>query len=138
VSKNKYIFLFSEQEYVGYWSQACNGIYSRYGTNIKVKAVLVVRQQYIAFQQGVNTACFILVTAVLGTVSAVRVCLIYTCRPRERPRSRWEDNIKMDLQEVGCEVVDWIELSQDRDRWRALVIAVLNLRGYIKCGILLY
>jgi hypothetical protein len=45
-----------------------------------------------------------------------------------RPRHRWEDNIKMDLQEVGCWGVDWIELAQDRDRWRALVNAVMNLR----------
>jgi hypothetical protein len=40
--------------------------------------------------------------------------------PLGRPRRRWEDNIKMDLQEVGCEGMDWIELAQDRDRWRAL------------------
>ena len=45
-----------------------------------------------------------------------------------RPGHRWEDNIKMDLQEVGCECMDWIELAQDRDRWRALVNAVMNLR----------
>ena len=44
--------------------------------------------------------------------------------PLGRPRRRWEDNIKMDLQEVGCWVVDWIELAQDRERWRALVNAV--------------
>ena len=44
-------------------------------------------------------------------------------RPLERPRRRWEDNIKMDLQEVGCEGMDWIELAQDWDRWRALVNA---------------
>ena len=43
-------------------------------------------------------------------------------------RHRWEDNIKMDLQEVGCGGTDWIELAQDRDRWRALVNAVLNLQ----------
>ena len=48
--------------------------------------------------------------------------------PLGRPRCRWEDNIKMDLQEVGCEGMDWIELVQDRDRWRALVNAVMNLR----------
>jgi hypothetical protein len=48
-------------------------------------------------------------------------------RPLGRPRSRWEDNIEMDLQEVGCGVMDWIELAQDRDRWRALVNVVMKL-----------
>jgi len=47
--------------------------------------------------------------------------------PLGRPRLRWEDNIKMDLQEVGCVGMDWIGLVEDRDRWRALVIAVMNL-----------
>jgi len=49
-------------------------------------------------------------------------------RPLGRPRRRWEDNSKMDLQEVGCGGVDWIRLAQDRDRLRALVNAVMNLR----------
>jgi len=49
-------------------------------------------------------------------------------RPLGRPRRRWEDNIKMHLQEVGCGSVDWIELAQDRYRWRALVNQVMNLR----------
>jgi hypothetical protein len=49
-------------------------------------------------------------------------------RPLGKPRHRWEDNIKMDLQEVGCGSMDWIGLAQDRDRWRALVNAVINLR----------
>jgi hypothetical protein len=44
-----------------------------------------------------------------------------------RPRRRWEDNIKKDLQEVGWGGIDWMELSQNRDRWRALVIAVMEL-----------
>ena len=49
-------------------------------------------------------------------------------RPLGRPGLRWEDNIKMDLQEVGCGSIDWMELAKDRDRWRALVYAVMNLR----------
>jgi len=49
-------------------------------------------------------------------------------RPLGRPRHRWEDNIEVDLQEVGCGGMEWIELSQDRDRWRALWNAVMNLR----------
>ena len=48
-------------------------------------------------------------------------------RPLGRPRHRWEDNINMELQEVECGRTDWIELAEDRDRWRALVNAVMNL-----------
>jgi len=49
-------------------------------------------------------------------------------RPLARPRRRWVDNIRTDLQEVGCGYMDWIGLAQDRDRWRTLVSAVMNLR----------
>jgi hypothetical protein len=49
-------------------------------------------------------------------------------RPLKRPRLRWADNIRMDLGEVGCGDVDWIVLAKDRNRWRALVNSVLNLR----------
>jgi len=49
-------------------------------------------------------------------------------RPLGRPSRRWEDNVKIDLQEVERGDMDWIELAQDRDRWRALVYAVMNLR----------
>ena len=58
-------------------------------------------------------------------------------RPLGRPRRRWKDNIKMDLQEVGCGGMDWIELAQERDRLRAFVNAVMNLHGLHKmCGII--
>ena len=49
-------------------------------------------------------------------------------RPLGRPRRRWKDNIKMDLQEVGGGCGDWMELAQDRERWRALVSTVMNFR----------
>jgi hypothetical protein len=50
-------------------------------------------------------------------------------RPLGRYRCSWEDNIKMDLQEVRCGGVDWMELAQDRDRWQARVTAVMNLQA---------
>jgi hypothetical protein len=49
-------------------------------------------------------------------------------RPLGRPRRRWENNIKMDLREIGWDGMDWIDLAQDRDQWRALVSTVMNLR----------
>jgi hypothetical protein len=49
-------------------------------------------------------------------------------RPLRRPRLRWEDNIKADFYEVGCGYIDWIELAQDRNRWRPFVNAVMNRR----------
>jgi hypothetical protein len=54
-------------------------------------------------------------------------------RPLGRPRRRWVDNIKMDLREIGWDGVDWIDMAQDRNQWRALVNMVLNLRVSIKC-----
>jgi hypothetical protein len=55
-------------------------------------------------------------------------------RPLGRPRRRWVDNIKMVLQEVGRDCGDWMELAQDRERWRALASTVRNLWVSIKCG----
>jgi hypothetical protein len=49
-------------------------------------------------------------------------------RPLGRPRRRWVDNIKMDLREIRSDAVDWIDMAQDRDQWRALVNTVFNLR----------
>ena len=49
-------------------------------------------------------------------------------RPLGRPRHKWEDNIKMDFQEVQCGGMDWVELAQDRDSWRALMNAAMNFR----------
>jgi len=56
---------------------------------------------------------------------------------RERLRRRWEDDIKLDLQEVGCGCMDWINLAQDRDRWQAFVNEVMNLRVPQNAGNLL-
>jgi len=55
--------------------------------------------------------------------------------PLERPRHRWEDNIKMDLQELGCGDIEWIDLALDRDRWQALVNAVMNFGFHKMWGI---
>jgi len=55
-------------------------------------------------------------------------------RPLGRPRRKWEDNIKVDLQEVGGGFGYWLELAQDRDRWRALVSIMMNFRVPKKCG----
>jgi hypothetical protein len=68
----------------------------------------------------------------VARLGEVRGAYILVGRPEERrplgtPRHRWEDNIKMDLREIGFGDVDWIHLAQDRDRWRALVNMVMNL-----------
>ena len=60
---------------------------------------------------------------------------VYRKTPPGKPRRRWEDNIKMYLQEVGCGGMDWIELTQDRDSMQALVHAVMNLQVPYKAGI---
>jgi hypothetical protein len=56
------------------------------------------------------------------------ICEVEGRRPLGRPRRRWEDNIKMDLQQVGWGGMDWIDMARDRDRWWAVVSAVMNLR----------
>ena len=62
-----------------------------------------------------------------GDINRVLVRKTEGKRPLGRPRRRWKDNIEMDLQDVGCGGMDWIELAQDRDRWQALVNVVMNL-----------
>ena len=85
-----------------------------------------------------NSSCFIS-TLYSTYTSVLSLCvsnILHHCslgkpegkRPLGRPRHRWEANIKMDLQEVGRGCGDWMELAQDRDRWRALVSTVMNFR----------
>ena len=59
---------------------------------------------------------------------SISLVIFYIKKPLGRPRRRWVDNIRMDIQEVGCGYMDWTGLAQDRDRWRTLVSAVMNLR----------
>jgi len=66
--------------------------------------------------------------ACVGESSSLYGVLVGKPETTLETRRRWEDNIKMDLQEVRCGGMDWIELAQDRDRWRSLVNAVMNLR----------
>ena len=70
------------------------------------------------------TSFHVIISFVISTLVYVYV----TSSPLGRPKRRWVDNIRMDLQEVGCGYMDWIGLAQDRDRWRTLVSAVMNLR----------
>ena len=73
----------------------------------------------------------IIIIIIIGEERGVHRVLVWKPegkRPLGRPRRRWEDNIKMDLQKVGGGCGDWMELAQDRDRWRALVSTVMNLR----------
>jgi len=79
------------------------------------------QQENLTVKTGVN--------AELGArVMSAQVRCYTWQRPLGRPRRRWEDNIKMDLLEVRCGGMDWIELAQNKDRWRTLVNAVMNLR----------
>ena len=71
--------------------------------------------------------CVIVLFCVLLCPRAYDVYFLLV-RPLGRPRRRWVNNIRLDLQEVGCGYVDWIGLAQDRDRWWALVSAAMNLR----------
>jgi hypothetical protein len=64
----------------------------------------------------------------MGNVYKLLVGVPERKRPRGRPRRRWEDNIRRDLRVIGWEGVDWIHLAQDRDKWRAVVNTVMNLR----------
>jgi hypothetical protein len=80
----------------------------------------IIRRMYFAFVGATDTHSQNMLYLLLGKPEGKR--------PLGRPRRRWVDNIRMDLQEVGCGCVDWIGLAHDRDRWRMLVSAVMNLR----------
>jgi hypothetical protein len=81
-----------------------------------------------ATARSANSLIFLRSLLLLRDVHRVLVGKSEGTRPLGRPRRRWEDNIKMDLQEVGGDCGDWMEWAQDRDRWRALVSTVMNFR----------
>jgi hypothetical protein len=93
-----------------------HGLYSSSSIVRVIKARRMRWAGHVARMGEVRGACNILVGSPEGR------------RPRGRPRRRWEDNIKIDLRKIGFGNMDWIHLAQDRDRWRALVNTVMNLR----------
>ena len=102
----------------------------------------MVKSRYVEFVQDVVSVMAAYCDAITLTTScmASTYLLLTKCvtegkRTLGRPRRRWEDDIKMDLQEMGGGCGDWMELSQDRDGWRALVSTVINLRVPKKRGI---
>jgi hypothetical protein len=97
-------------------NEELNGLYSSPSTVRVIKARMMRWAGHVAHMGEVRGAYSILVGSPEGR------------RPLGRPRRRWEDNIKMDLREIGFGDMDWIHWAQDRDRWRALVNAVMNLR----------
>jgi hypothetical protein len=97
-------------------NEELHGLYSSPSIVRVIKARKVRWARHVARMGEVRGSCNILVGRPEGR------------RPLGRPRCRWEDNIKMDLREVAFGDVDWIHWAQDRDRWRALVNTVMNLR----------
>jgi hypothetical protein len=112
------IFGHKRDEVTGGWRKLHNeelqGLYSLPSIVRVIKAGRIRWAGHVA-RMGKVRGAYILVGRPEGT------------RPLGRPRCIWEDNIKMDLREMGFGVVDWIHLAQDRDRWRALVNTVMNL-----------
>jgi len=111
-------------------NQATYKIQSNFNSQIHIKSVKGLIIQYFNYLR-ITHSWFWYVVARMGEKRGVYKVLVgkpERKKPLGWPRRRWEDNIKMDLQEVGCGGMDWIELAQDRNRWRALVTAVMNLR----------
>jgi hypothetical protein len=114
------IFGLKRDEVTGGWRKLQNeelhGLYSSPGTIGVIKARRMRRAGHVARMGEVRGAYNIVIGKPEGR------------RPLGRPRHRWEDNIKMDIREIGFGDVDWIHLAQDRDKWRALVNTVMSLR----------
>ena len=116
------IFAPKRDEVTGQWrklhNEELNGLYSSPNTSI----VRVIKSR--SMRWAVHVAC-------MGEKRGVCRVLVRkpeVKRPLERLRRRWEDNIRMDLQAVGCGTINWVEVGEDRDRWRAFLSAVMNLR----------
>ena len=106
------------------------------GTTLHLRELLARRPSFVIQENWTFSNAAVTTLELSSSAFAVYVSVVFwTCwgnrkgrRQLGRPRRRWADNIRMDLQEVGCGYMDWIGLAQDRDRWRTLVSAVMNLR----------
>jgi hypothetical protein len=114
------IFGSKRDEVTGGWRKLHNELHGLYSSPSIVRVIKARRMRWVG-----HVAC-------MGDVSGAYNILVGRPegrRPLGRQRRRWEDNIKMDLREIGFGDEDWIDLAQDRDRWRALVNTVMNLRA---------
>ena len=122
---------------LSYWLQVKNPIQEEIKSRLKLGNVCYYSVQNLLFSSLLSKKLKIKIyrTIIFPGVHRVLVGKPEGKRPLGRPRRRWEDNIKMDFQEVGGNCGDWMELAQDRDRWRALMGTVRNLRFPKRRGI---
>jgi hypothetical protein len=119
VFENRVLRIFGpmRDEVIGEWRKLHNELNDLYSSPNILRVIKSIRMKWVGHVARIGER---------RVIYRVLVAKPEGKRPLWRPRLRWEDNIKMDIREVGCRGMDWIELAQDRDRRRALVNAVIN------------